>query len=262
MIRKQGLPEASDEFVEAFARGLAVIRAFGHSSRVMTLSEVAKRAELSPAGARRLLHTLVNLGYARVVSKRFELTPLVLELGFAYLSSLPLRDIARNVIDEFARETGEICTLSLLERNEVVYIVRAEVRSPLTRNMGIGERLPVHATSSGHILLCELEPHALEEILATAPFKRYTPYTRCEADQLRDAVKCARQNGWAMAIEELELGVGGLAVPVRDETDAIVAAVTVSVNLARYDQHALIQQFLPRLQEVAREIGRGLGNTR
>ncbi len=258
-LRDSGLPKGSDEFVEAFARGLAVIKAFGQSQGALTISEVAQRARLTRAGARRLLHTLVTLGYARTNGQRFELMPKVLELGFAYLSSLSLRELARPAIDEFVRRTGELCAVSVLEGNEIVYIARPELRSPLRRSLGIGERLPVHATSTGHVLLGSLEPAALEALLSQAPFERFTRHTRCEADELRAAVDKARRNGWALAAEELELGVTGLAVPVKDSAGAIVAAVTLSVNSARHSRKELLSSFLPQLLEVAGQISRGLG---
>lgn len=254
-----GMVRGSDEFVEAFARGLAVIRAFGRGGGALTITEVAQRAGLTRAGARRLLHTLAALGYAQIDGNRFALTPLVLELGFAYLSSLPLRDLARPVIDEFARRYGEQCSLAVLDGLDVVYVVRAELRSPLRRSVGIGERLPVHATSTGQVLLAGLDAAALDGVLARAPFPRFTPHTICEADALRRAVEQARAQGWALANETLELGVCGLAVPVVDGYGRTVGAVTLSANLARHEPLALRDRFLPGLTEVARRIGAGLG---
>lgn len=259
VLRENGQPKGSDEFVEAFARGLAVIRAFGQSSGTLTISEVAQRADLTRAGARRLLHTLVTLGYAGASGNRFELKARILELGFAYLSSLSLRELAGPAIEAFVRQTGELCAVSVLEGSEIVYVARAELRSPLTRRVGLGERLPAHATSTGHVLLGSLEPAALEALLATAPFERFTRHTRCEAAELRIAIEKARKNGWALASEELELGVCGLAVPVRNESGAIVAAITLSVNLARHGRKELLAVFLPKLIEAARQISYGLG---
>ena len=117
----------------------------------------------------------------------------------------------------------------------------------------------MHATSTGHVLLGSLEPAALEALLSQAPFERFTRHTRCEADELRAAVDKARRNGWALAAEELELGVTGLAVPVKDSAGAIVAAVTLSVNSARHSRKELLSSFLPQLLDVADQISRGLG---
>lgn len=254
----KGLPKGGDLFVEAFARGLAVIRAFGPGHGELTLSEVAERAGVTPAGARRLLHTLVALGYARVDGRTFSLTPAVLDIGYSYLGSLTLRDIAAPFLELFVREVGEICTVSVLDRADVVYVARAEMRSPLSRRLVAGERLPAHATSSGHVLLGGLPPEELEAYLAQAPFERLTPCTLTEAGPLRQAIRQAREQGYAMASEQLELGVCGLAVPVKDRSGKVVAALTTSLSLARHEPGAVEPLFLPRLMDLARRIGGNL----
>ena len=255
----KGLPKGGDLFVEAFARGLAVIRAFGPGHGELTLSEVAERAGVTPAGARRLLHTLVALGYARVDGRTFSLTPAVLDIGYSYLGSLTLREIAAPLLDQFVRELGEICTVSVLDRTDVVYVARAEMRSPISRRLVAGERLPAHATSSGHVLLGELPQEELDAYLAQAPFERLTQWTLTEAGQLSHAIQQARERGYALASEQLELGVCGLAVPVKDRCGNVVAALTTSLSLARHESDAIEPMFLPKLQDLARQIGRGLG---
>lgn len=254
----KGLPKGGDLFVEAFARGLAVIRAFGPGHGELTLSEVAERAGVTPAGARRLLHTLVALGYARVEGRTFSLTPAVLDIGHSYLGSLTLRDIAAPLLDQFVREMGEICTVSVLDRTDVVYVARAEMRSPLSRRLVAGERLPAHATSSGHVLLGQLPQAELEAYLAQAPFERLTPHTLTDAGPLRQAIAQAREQGYAVASEQLELGVCGLAVPVQDRAGHVVAALTTSLSLARHAPDAIQPLFLPGLRDLARRIGGSL----
>jgi len=251
-------PKGSDLFVEAFARGLAVIRAFGPGYQALTLSEVAERAGLTAAGARRLLHTLVALGYARNEGRRFSLTPAVLELGYAYLASLPLRDLAQPIIERFMRETGEICTVSVLDGRDIVYIARAEMPSPLTRRLGVGERLPAHATSSGHVLMAGADSAVREDFLAHAPYERLTAHTLVDADSLREAIAAAAEQGYALAAEQLELGICGLAVPIRDEQGRAAAALTTSVNLARHERDTIVDKFLASMQAAAREISQGL----
>lgn len=230
------------------------MRIMGQHSEALTISEVAEHADIAPASARRLLHTLVGLGYAQLDGRRFKLTPRVLELGFGYLSSLPLRDLALPLIDDFARKSGEVCTLSVLDRSEVVYVARAEVRSPLTRTMGVGERVPAHATSSGHVLLAGADEQTLQAFLAQAPFPALTPKTPCTRQAQLEAIRSAQKQQWSLAMEELELGVCGLAVPVCDRRGRTIAALTVSVNLARYTPATMLERFLPMLQDISRQL--------
>ncbi|MCJ9708085.1 helix-turn-helix domain-containing protein [Bordetella hinzii] len=258
MAADRGLPKDNDLFVEAFARGLAVIRAFGHDSRELTLSEVAERAGLTPAGARRLLHTLVALGYARLNGRRFTLTPAVLDLGFAYLSSLSLREVALPILELFAKEHGEICSLSVLDKSDILYVARAEIRSPSSRRLTIGERLPAHATSAGHVLISELDDVEQGRLFALAPFERLTEHTLVSAAQLRQAVAQAGAQGYAFTDQQLELGISGLSVPVKNREGGFVAALTVSLNSAKYSPEDTVRRFLPTLQRLARDISRGV----
>lgn len=254
--KHKGLPKEGDTFVTSFARGLSVIRAFHSTTQSLTLSDVAQRADVSPATARRLLHTLVALDYARLEGSRFSLTPRILELGFAYLSTLSLRDIARPIVNAFTQETGLVCTLSVLDNADIVYIVRSEVQSPLSENLSVGARMPVHATSSGHVLLGDVSQETLE-MLVSQPLTRFTPKTRCTREALLEAIKTAKENGWAQASEELELGVCGLAAPVYNEKGIVMAALTISTNLARYSADEMQKKFLDRLRKAADQISVG-----
>ncbi len=244
-----------DTFVDAFAKGLRIIRTFNQSKEKMTLSEVAQRADLPAATARRLLYTLVNLGYARQNNKHFELSPKILDLGYSYLTSLPFHDIAHALLDDFAREMNEVCSVSMLEGNDVVYVVRTEVRTPLARNMGVGGRLPAHATSSGLVMLAALPSEALQTYLQQAPFEAHTPKTRTTTTTIQEAITFINEHEWMLSSEELELGVCGLAVPIKNLRGETAAALGVSINLARYNEEEILATFLPKLQEIAAQIG-------
>lgn len=258
MSKDQGLPKESDLFVETFARGLAVIRIFGPGSAELTLSEVATRAGLSPAAARRLLHTLVALGYARVKGRAFTLTPAVLDLGYSYLSSLSLRDVALPYLEEFAKEHEEICSLSVLDQRDIIYVARSEIRSPSTRRLIIGERLPAHATSAGQIQLAQLSKSDLDAFLDGAPFEQVTPHTLVTKTQLRKAIDLARENGFALANQQVQLGICGLAVPVLDREGRPVGALNTSLNIAKHAPEKIVGTFLPSLTRLAAKICRGL----
>jgi IclR family pca regulon transcriptional regulator len=258
MNSHEGLPRGSDYFVEAFARGLAVIRAFGPHCKEPTLSEVAERAGLSPAGARRLLHTLVALGYAKINGRTFSLTPAILDLGYSYLSSLSLREIALPYLEQFAKEHGEVCSLSVLDKADIMYVARAEIRSPSARRLIIGERLPAYATSAGQVLLSQLPKVELDEILEGAPFESFTPYTLTTRKRLHEAIETVRKNGYAFTNQQLEFGICGVSVPVRDRDGAVVGALTTSVNIAKHAPDTIIPTFLPSLQELAAAIGNSL----
>jgi IclR family transcriptional regulator, pca regulon regulatory protein len=247
-----------DEFVEAFARGLMVIRAFGSAQDSLSMAEVADRTGLTRASARRLLYTLVKLGYARISKGRFLLSPRVLDLGFSYLSSLTARGVAQPLIEGLAREVNELCTMSVLDGREIVYIIRVEIRTPLTRSLGVGSRLPVFATSMGRVMLAGESDEAIEKFLLSDDLRRITRYTKTEPQQLAKEIRKVRRDGWSLVKEELELGVCGLSAPVRDSHGRVVAAASISFNMARFDERQAMQSFLPRLLAVAGDISLGI----
>ena len=169
-----GWPEGSDEFVEAFAEGLAVIGAFGEATGSLTIAEIAERTGMPRAGVRRLLLTLVRVGLAEQASPRFRLTAKAMRFGFAYLSSLGFPEIAQPLIERLAREVNELIALSVLDGAYITYVARAEVRQTLDRSLSIGARLPAFATSMGRVLLAELDKPSLERALGPDRLQRFS----------------------------------------------------------------------------------------
>src|SRR5690606_34195827 len=148
-IQDDDSPKPGDSYVRSFARGLAVLRSFGADAPSQTLTQVAERAGLTRAGARRILLTLVSLGYMEMEGRQFRLTPKVLELGFAYLSSLPVWTQAQPVMEALVEELRQSCSAAVLDGDEVVYVLRVPAHKIMSINLGIGSRLPAYCTSLG-----------------------------------------------------------------------------------------------------------------
>src|SRR2546426_3374624 len=140
-------PRPGDTYVQSFARGLQVIRSFSAQSPQQTLSEVAQRTGLTRAGARRILLTLEGLGYVRCQGRQFSLAPRILDLGFAYLSSLPLWNLAEPVMERLVEDVKESCSAAVLDAPDIVYVLRIPTHKIMSINLGIGSRLPAHCTS-------------------------------------------------------------------------------------------------------------------
>jgi IclR family pca regulon transcriptional regulator len=190
------------------------------------------------------------------------LTPRILELGFSYLSSLSLYGLARPLVERLARETNELCTMSVRDADSLVYVVRAEIRTPLSRAFGVGSRLPLFATSMGRVMLAGLDDAELEGFLAKGKFQEFTRYTKTERGRIRDEVLKARRQGWCLVKQELELGVCGLSVTVHDADGHVAAAVSISMNMARFDETQTLKEYLPKLRAVAAQICSALQATR
>lgn len=253
-------PRGSDAFVEAFAKGLAVIAAFGDSQDSLTMAELAKRTGLPRAGVRRLLLTLVALGFAVEEQGRYSLTPRVLRLGYAYLSSLTFREVAQPAIEALARQCDEVVAVSVLDGDDVTYVARAEPSSVLRRSLTIGSRIPSFCTSMGRVLLAGLPEPEMQERLVRMPRPAFNRRTVTDVAAIEKEIARARTQGWCFASEELELGACGIAAPIRDVRGRVVAALNISTNLGRHTEKTFVKRFRPLLMELAGKLSGGIAH--
>jgi len=242
------------DFVEALARGLDVLTAFGPAHRTMSLSEVAETTGLARPTARRLLLTLEELGYVRGSAAGFALTPRVLDLGTAYVGSLGLWDLARPHLEALVARTGESSSMAQLDGSDIVYVARVAVPKIIALRVEIGTRFPAVQTSQGKVLLAALSPEQLEAALAVPSRSGLPPYIGASPDQLREELTDVRARGWALADEELAPGVRSVAVPVRDRDGVVRAAMNVTVHAAETSTETLLQDHLPLLLRTAGEV--------
>jgi IclR family pca regulon transcriptional regulator len=250
--------ERDPAFVNSLARGLQVIRAFNRERPEMTLSEVAGQTGLTRAAARRFLITLEQLGYVCTDGKRFRLAPRILELGFAYLSSIDIWNVAIPVMEALSAELGESCSASVIEGCEIVYVARVPTRRVMSVSLSLGARLPAIATSMGRVLLAFLPPDKASERVATCPHCRHTKYTVTDRAALWETVQQVRAQGWALVDQELEEGLRSIAVPLRGRSGKVVAAINVSAHASRVSAEQMRAVHLPALQRAAAEIARSL----
>src|SRR5215208_135976 len=211
--RREGARETQS--VQSLERGLAVLQVFSRENPAPTLSEVARLAGTTRATARRILLTLERLGHVRSDGRRFSLTPRVLALGWSYLSSLNLWEIAQPLMEDLVEETGESCSAATLDLPDVVYVARVPTRRIMSITLGVGSRLPAYSTSMGRVLLADLPTEDLEAFLATGPFEATTERTVTDPDELRTVVRRVREQGWSLVDQELEMGLRSISAPIR-----------------------------------------------
>jgi IclR family pca regulon transcriptional regulator len=220
----------------------------------MALAEVASATGLARPTARRLLLTLEELGYVRSSDGAFELTPKVITLGTAYVASLGLWDIARPHLEALVRQTGESSSMAQLDGSDIVYVARVSVPKIIALRVDIGTLFPAPQTSQGKVLLAALSDAELDAVLALpsrSGLPRYIGRTRQGLDEELTKV---RARGWALADEELAPGVRSIAVPVRDGTGTVRAAMNVTVHAAETSTEKLLDQHLPRLLRAAGDV--------
>lgn len=240
-------------FVQSLERGLSVIRAFDVEHAELTLSDVARATGLTRAAARRFLLTLVDLGYVRTDGRLFSLTPRVLELGYAYLSSLTLPQVAEPHLERLAAEVHESTSVSLLDGTDVVYVARVATSRIMRVAISVGTRFPAWATSMGRVLLAALPE---EELAAHLPdeLEPFTRHTITSTDELRAELSRVRERGFALVDQELEGGLRSIATGIRDRSGRVTAAINVSSHTSRRTRENLRSEVLPRLRATAAEI--------
>lgn len=244
-----------DETVQSLVRGIAVIRSFDAGNRHQTITDVAARTGLTRAAARRFLITLCQIGLARSDGKYYELTPAILEIAQAYVASASELEVVQDVLRGLSAEFDESASAAMMDGADIIYVARAPARHRImTIGLGIGSRLPAHATSMGQALLSMMNPRELEVYFRGTDLREYTPYTLTTRGALRQRLDDVRARGYAIVSEELELGLRSIAVPVRNRGGRSNIAVNMSAQAARVSADDMVARFLPSLQRAVRHI--------
>jgi IclR family pca regulon transcriptional regulator len=246
------------QYLQSLERGMAVIQVFSRDHPALTLSEVARLTGITRATARRILLTLEKLGHVRSDGRLFSLTPRVLSLGWAYLSSLNLWEIAQPLMEDLVQETKESCSAATLDLPDIVYVARVPTRRIMTIALGVGTRFPAHATSMGRVLLSDLPEDELERYLAEAKLERLTDRTITDPVELRAVLADVRKQGWALVDQELEVGLRSIGAPIRNADGRTIAAINCSAAAARVSIAELRDRFLPLLLRTADLISESL----
>ena len=246
--------ERDHDFVQSLERGLSVLRCFSAEHPSLTLSEVARLTGLTRATARRLLLTFERLGYMRNDGRLFELTPLVLDLGYAYISSCKLPDLVQPDMEALSERCNESVSASVLDGHEIVYIARVPTKRIMTIALSLGSRLPAAITSMGRVLLADLPDDELHARLVAMPVEKRAEHTETDPARLLGLIRQVRAQGWALVDQELEDGVRSVAAPLRDRSGRAIAAINVSTHAGRVSLEELRGPILQALLESVAEI--------
>lgn len=252
------LDDSHPDFVTSLARGIDVLLAFTSSTPEMTLSEVAAKTGLTAATVRRSLLTFVSLGYVKQNGRRFVLTARVLQLGAAFVESMNLNEVAQIYLQEIVDVFHDASSLTVLDGNDVVYVVHIPSNRPARLRQYVGARMPAHGASTGYVLLGSQPDAELEAYLRQAPFPAFTAKTPVSREDLLAHCLAARENGYAIAEDAIGLGTIAIAVPIRDQHGRVVAAINCSADSTKISREKLIETRLGPLQRAARRISEQL----
>ena len=253
-LKRSDSEERATDFVESHDRGLRLLQKFGTTSGPMTLSDLARAADLPRATARRILFTLERGGFVASDGKLFTLTPHVLTLAASFLRSSQVVSVLQPVLDRIALAAQEISSLAVLDGDEVVFIARGSPARVFSAGLDIGYRLPAFCTSVGRAMLGQFDNADLATRLAAMRREPMTPHTVTDSKPLLAAIVTDREQGYSLVDREAEPGFRSTSVPVRRYDGAIVAAINMGAHVDRVSTDEMIERFLPLLREGAESV--------
>ena len=254
MRSKIATESIADETVAGLANGLRALEAFTPNQRQMTVADVAKETGLTRAAVRRYLHTMTACGYIEFDGKRFQLTPRVLRLGHAYISSIQLPQIAQPIVEELGHKTDESIAFWILEGPDSLTIASSTPRRIVGIFTRVGTHLPALSTSTGRVILASRSDDEIERRLHLDGVKKLTPKTKTSSEEIWEEIHRIRTAGYAVNDEEIELGLRVIAVPVRTSAGAVIASICVSTYSSRYEVDQLTQKFLQPLLNASKRL--------
>lgn len=247
--------------VGGLMRGLDVLRCFDREHPTLSLGDVARQLGWRRTEPFRFLHTLESLGYLRrdPVTKRYELTPKVLEIGFSALANLQLPELAQPYLERLRDRTNGSAHVGILDGKDVVYVGRAPSRSILSSTIHVGSRLPAHATAIGKTLLAAKSDAWIRDWLATNDLTRYTVHTLAETRVFLDEIAQIRHRGFATSNQEFEFGIRSVAAPIRNGSSETIAAINVSAAADALTAASVADVIVPAVRETAVELSQAYG---
>lgn len=243
-----------EERVNSLKRGLAVLKAFAKHHEAMTISEVAAQTDMAPASARRMLLTLRDLGYVEQHGKRFRVAPKVLDLGYSYLSSMPLWQIAQPVLERLSKRFQISSSASVLDGCDILYAFRASHGDVSQVLVSTGTRQPAHVTAMGRMMLASLPQDKLDYLVSQIDFSPLTANSVARPEDLQAMIEQVRRQDYAVVDEELEIGLRAIAVPIRNRQGVVIAAINAAGRSQSLSLDKLVNDVLPALWESADEI--------
>ncbi len=255
-------PEKDPYWVDALAQGLAVLHAFDDEHPSLTLTEIATRLGWGRSKPYRFVHTLEKLGYlARDGSGRaYRLTTRTMQLGFTFLSRLPLVELAQPLLDQLRAEVGASTHLAVLEGGDLVYLALSRTALPTAINVHVGSRMPAYASSIGRVLLAHLPPEERDRLMGDAPIPALTPKSTVDPQAFRAKLEAARRDGFIFNAEEYHLGIRSVAAPVFNAQGQVAAGINATALTTVFSDARVQSEVIPAVRRAALELSAGLGH--
>ena len=248
---------AKENFVNSLKKGLNILETFTPENPKLKLQELTLSTGMPKTTVFRFLHTLTALNYIRFDTKTREyfLGPKVMSLGYATLSGIDLREIARPYLEELSQSSGQNVNIGILDGTEVVYIERITKRHLISTDRTVGSRVSLYETAIGRAILAYLKQEKFEELwreLLADPEAREHFGKRPE--QFLTLLEAVRRNGYSVSNEEFIPGIRAIAAPIISATGTVEAAINMPVFTKTVSQNQLKKQYAPMLVDTANRV--------
>lgn len=242
------------DLIEGLGKGLRVIEAFDDDHPRLTPSEAAAITGISRTAARRFLLSLIHFGYAATDGKHFWLMPRVLRLGQSYLGAARLPRLMQPFIQRVSMQSGETVNFSVLDGHEIVYLARSNPPRFVSIGYQVGVRVPAHGVTPGVAILSTWSDDRVDTWIAAHDFASFSAHTVTDPERFRDNVRSARALDHWSTEQQLDLGLAGIAVPVKDRKGDCVGAIGMTVQMQSNVHEHMVQTLLPALRDAARAL--------
>jgi DNA-binding IclR family transcriptional regulator len=252
--------DPTDYNVRAVERALQIMGCFDDEHPERGISEIAQVVDLHKATAHRIVTTLVNYGFLERAAdgQKYRLGLELTNLGFKVIRRMDLRTEALPFMTQLVQEWDETCDLSIFDQGQVFYIEVLRGNRALNIAAAIGQRLPAHCTASGKLFLAHLPPGELDTIL-NQPLALYTDKSTTSPDELRKQLEIIHRQGYAIDLEELEVGVCAVAAPIFNRQGTIIAAMSIPSPTSRMTPER-IPEIAEALKEATTAVSRRMGS--
>lgn len=248
-------------FVPGLERGLRILEALAEARRPLTVTELGRKLGLSRSSTFRLTYTLSQLGFIESSegTKIFRLGPRVLNIGFAYLASQDLIELARADLEVLRNNTNVSAHLAIRDRREVLYLSCVQSRSGFLSNMNVGTRLPTYAAPMGWLLLSDLSNRELAALFADQTFVPLTEQTPRDVQTLSQRVAESVGNGFVISRGIIESGGSSISAPIFDKDGLVVAAIDISGPDSAFDLSQIAGRYVDEVRSAAMRISMRFG---
>ncbi|MDK2823123.1 MAG: IclR family transcriptional regulator, regulon repressor [Clostridia bacterium] len=243
--------------VQSVDRALSILQVFSNHEE-LGVTEISKLIGLNKSTTYGLLNTLFEKGYVdKRPNGKYCLGLKLLELGQHVQNRLDVRTVARPFLEELCEKYDETIHLVIFNRGEAYYVDKVESARSIVNITQVGKRVALHASSVGKAILAYM-PEEQQEAELTKPLKQYTPNTITDPEKLREHIELVKEKGYALDMEEIELGVRCIGAPIRNYTGEVIGAFSCSAPSTRVSSEKLTE-IIEAVKATALTISRNLG---